>query len=98
QPAATETEQRVAAKQEPMALECDVAHGMAGDRQHFEDMSGHVEAVAAGDPARSERDAWFPWRDHLEPGPAGPQRGHAADVVVMVVGEQHGVGLPAPGV
>src|SRR3546814_3677430 len=66
QAAATETEQRVAAKQEPVAVECDVAHGMAGDGDGFEGPVADPDPVAVAHPLTGHVDPVVDRRDRSE--------------------------------
>src|SRR3546814_9029397 len=80
QAAATETEQRVAAKQESVAVECDVAHGMAGDGDGFEGPVADPDPVAVAHPLTGHVDPVVDRRDHRQCRPAAAQFVHAADV------------------
>src|SRR3546814_11711410 len=85
QAAATETEQRVAAKQESVAVECDVAHGMAGDGDGFEGPVADPDPVAVAHPLTGHVDPVVDRRDHRPCRPAADEFVDAADVLAVVV-------------
>src|SRR3546814_19226813 len=71
-----------------VAVECDVAHGMAGDGDGFEGPVADPDPVAVAHPLTGHVDPVVDRRDHRQCRPAAAQFVHAADVVAVVVGEQ----------
>ena len=66
--------------------------GVAGHGHHLDGPPKQAEAIAIAHPLGLERDplAIRPSGNHLELGPAPEQRRRATDVVVVVVGVEHG--------
>jgi len=80
-----------------MAVECDVAHGMARDLMDLEDPVADAGHLAGADPLGGGGDALVVRADHGQAGKMRDDAGHAADVVVVVVGQQDAAQLQARG-
>ena len=92
-PPAAQAEQGIPAEQQAiaihvMAMERDMAAGMPGDLDGREPPRAGFDDVTIDDATGRAGDAFVLRRDHRYAGPVPQQVRHAADVVVVVVGQQ----------
>ena len=89
QPAAAAGEQRVATEDhrwiERVGEIGDVARSMAGHIEYRERRSQHLDAIASADVDIDAIDVLAAWP--VDRGAGGAQRGHAADMVAVVMGD-----------
>ena len=78
-----------------VAVEGNVAAGVAGNGQHLKVEAGQFYPVAIADPPAIQLNPFIFWCEHWQLWPVPAQFGNAAGVVVVVMGEQDGRWLHA---